>query len=84
MQVMRAAPARLYGRCVRSTGRLTASGGMCASDETASVRLYGRCVRSIGRLTASGGMCASKTLANHTDGTVLMYIFTCIHTPACC
>ena len=28
---MRAAPVRLYGRCVRSIGRLTASGGMCAS-----------------------------------------------------
>ena len=27
MQVMRAAPARLYGRCVRSIGRLIVSGG---------------------------------------------------------
>ena len=36
MQVMRAAPVRLYGRWVRSIGRLTASGGMCASDESGS------------------------------------------------
>ena len=55
MQVTRAAPVMLYGRSMRSIGRLTASGSMCASDETASARLYGRSVRSIGRLTASGG-----------------------------
>ena len=63
MHVMRAAPVRLYRRCVRSIGRLTASGGMCASDESGSCEaIQALCEKCREANSKRGYVCASNKL----------------------